>query len=106
MTTPKPKRVKLTPVDKKQCQANIQINNFMSMGGFIRQERCKNLPLYIAKENKPGEDGRRGSMSLCDSCVDNLLRQFPVDYATLTLINENKIAQNKTTKENQAPQQA
>lgn len=66
------KKEKLTPPDRKQCQAfpNQLKWNPWSVGGAPRQMpvRCSNKPTWIAKETKPGEDGQRGSMSLCEEC--------------------------------------
>jgi hypothetical protein len=32
--------------------------------------RCENEPFVIAEEIEPGEDGERGSMSLCADCFE------------------------------------
>ena len=40
----------------------------------------------IATEVKPGEDGRIGSMSLCDRCFEVLQKQLPAGTATFERI--------------------
>lgn len=55
----------LVPPDLVQCQAEYTDWSFMTLGP--RQYfRCKNKPAFVVTENKPGEDGRIGSMSLCE----------------------------------------
>ena len=49
-------------------------------------ERCKNKPDFICTENKPGEDGQRGSMSLCIGCTSVMRKQLGRDFATIELI--------------------
>ena len=66
--------------------------SFMTLGPRLAQERCKNIPTVIVKENKPGKDGRRGSMSLCDECLKALERMVGKKYATITLIKRKVIA--------------
>ena len=58
----------------------------MTFGGVVKQVRCSNTPDWIAKENMPATDGRRGSMSLCDDCAQEMLRRFGPDLASLTRI--------------------
>lgn len=83
--TKKPKKQKLIPPDPNQCQAEVPVGtNAFTIGGpnmFVR-ERCKNKPTVIVKENKPGPDGQRGSMSLCDGCLKQLVKQLGSSYAT------------------------
>ena len=40
-------------------------------------ERCSNVPTVVATEIKPGDDGARGSMSLCDECRAVFVRKYP-----------------------------
>lgn len=67
----------LIPPDTKRCQT--------IHGGAFRlgpPTRCYAKPLYIATERRPGADGRKGSMSLCESCRDALVRDLGPDYCT------------------------
>jgi len=73
MTTKKPR---LIPPDRKRCQVEKRNGTFMSFGP-TKLTRCKNRAEFIAQETKPGEDGRKGSMSLCGSCAQVCLMQFP-----------------------------
>lgn len=43
-------------------------NSFMTLGGRPGLERCSNKAKLIVSEDEPGDDGQRGSMSMCDSC--------------------------------------
>lgn len=51
------------------------------MGGHIGDPRngyrvrCDNKPTVIAIEKTPGDDGERGSMSLCDECLEAMDKQ-------------------------------
>lgn len=46
------------------------------MGGSPRQvERCSNKPGYLITELKPGKDGRKGSMTLCDFCKREFVKK-------------------------------
>jgi hypothetical protein len=58
----------------------------MTLGGKPGLERCTKKPSVIATENKPGKDGRKGSMSLCDDCAKVLVEQLGPSYATMTPI--------------------
>lgn len=68
----------LIPPDLKQCQAEKTTgDSFMTIGGRPgKMERCKAVPTVVVRERKPGEDGRRGSMSLCDSCLTAFRERF------------------------------
>jgi hypothetical protein len=81
--------VPLTPPDPKQCQAEKPNGvTFMTMGGRHKMVRCTNEPVFIVTEKKPGEDGQKGSMSLCASCLAVFAKQAPEGYATITHIKE------------------
>lgn len=54
----------LVPPDPSRCQADVPT------GGPS-----------ILTEKEPGEDGKRGSMSLCDDCKVEFLEQFGKEYA-------------------------
>lgn len=75
--------------DLEQCQADKPGNGPFTMGGEIGdpkngyRTRCKAGPTVIATEKRPGEDGRRGSMSLCDDCLKALRKELGDDHVTL-----------------------
>jgi hypothetical protein len=50
-------------------------------------ERCTNQPTIIATETKTGEDGQKGSMSLCEDCLKIFKQKFPKGYATFKKIH-------------------
>ena len=60
MTT-KVKTCKLTPVDKKRCQAEQRVGAFQF--GPPSLTRCNSKAKWIATERKRGKDGLKGSMS-------------------------------------------
>lgn len=64
-------------VDLKQCQAEISTATFMSLGGQHKFIRCTKIPTVIATERKPGRDGKKGSMSLCNSCCLEMKTRNP-----------------------------
>jgi hypothetical protein len=68
--------LKLIPADRKRCQAE-KPNGPFRMGGPAFT-RCANKPAFIAKEERPGEDGKRGSMSLCPSCYSVFTQQVGI----------------------------
>jgi hypothetical protein len=80
----------LVPPDLERCQAEKPGNGPFIIGGKIGdpkngyRTRCSNRPTVIATEKKPGSDGRRGSMSICDECLPYLIRQMGKEYAELT----------------------
>ncbi len=55
---------KLDPADLKQCQTEELEGSFMTFGPRSYR-RCKEPPMWVATEKCKGEDGRRGSMSMC-----------------------------------------
>lgn len=71
MTKAKKELKPLEPVDHARCQADIRsaYTPFI-LGGDVggKWGRCKEKPTWYARETKPGSDGRKGAMSLCDSC--------------------------------------
>lgn len=88
------KKPKLIPPDLKRCQAEKPNGcTFMSLGGVPRMIRCKNTPEFVAKERKPGKDGRRGSMSICRECLGVMVSQRGPNYAKLTPIYKLKSSQ-------------
>ena len=71
----------LSPPDKKQCQAEIKEGSFMTLGPRSWY-RCTNKPVVIVTEAKAGPDGKKGSMSLCKSCRDMMIKKLGRKYFT------------------------
>ena len=49
--------------------------------------RCKNKPVAIVAEAKPGPDGQKGAMSMCEDCLA-VFRKNPAyntDFITIYL---------------------
>ncbi len=86
---PKPK---LIPPDKKRCQAlRPNGNNFMTFGGVVGMERCKEVPTVIITElNRSEIDGLIGSMSLCDHCLGKAKEQLGEAYFIVKEIKRKK----------------
>lgn len=82
----------MTPPDRSRCQARIPGNGPFTMGGFIGDPRdgyrvrCSQKPTVIVTERQPGADGFCGSMSLCDRCWAELLKQSGDAYVTFKAI--------------------
>ena len=80
-------KIKLIPPDKKQCQRNFlegcwpDAKHFMVMGPK-NLRRCTNKPVVIAYEKNVGEDGVKGSMSLCQTCWSDMIKMCGEDFAT------------------------
>jgi hypothetical protein len=66
----------LTAPDLAICQARPNMLKWspFTLGPKPVPVRCTNRARFVAVENKPGDDGRIGSMGLCGDCVA-LLRQ-------------------------------
>lgn len=74
----------LTPPDFDRCQAEKPNgHSFMTLGGRPALERCDRKPTVLVVENTPGEDGRKGSMTLCDGCLAVFRKQMPKGFATV-----------------------
>jgi hypothetical protein len=74
---------KLIPPDHEQCQAEKPNGyTFMTLGGRPGRVRCENKPITIATEVVLGQDGSRGSMSLCAECWKVMLKQLGPFYAS------------------------
>lgn len=75
----------LTPPDLSQCQAEVPNNySFMTLGGQPgTRSRCVNMPVVIATEKRPGSDGKRGSMSLCERCWGVFKNTYDDSYASI-----------------------
>ena len=83
------KKAALIPPDKERCQC-MKPNGctFMSLGGAPGLVRCSDKPTVIVREVRPGDDGRRGSMSLCDHCLGVMQQQCGTGFATVTPIKK------------------
>lgn len=64
----------LIPPDLKRCQAEWLAGSFLTLGPRYN-ERCLVAPKFILREVKPGKDGRMGSMSLCEFCLNVFKRR-------------------------------
>ena len=74
--------MKLTPPDKKQCQAMVPNgNNFMTFGGVVGRTQCTNRPSSIIKEVLSHHDDKNcGSMSVCKSCLEKAYELYGKKY--------------------------
>lgn len=52
------------------------------------RERCKATAVLYATQRKPGPNGQRGMMKLCDACWQILVAQLGADYATAQKIDK------------------
>ena len=69
----------MIPIDKERCQAEKpNKNNAFTLGGFPtgKMKRCENKPTIIATEKKEGSDGLKGSMTMCDDCLNVASKQL------------------------------
>jgi len=66
----------LIPPDYKRCQAEVLPGSFMTLGPRV-WKRCHNQPTVIVEESSPGEDGKIGSMSLCEDCLKVFKLKYP-----------------------------
>ena len=73
---------KIEPIDIVECQAEQRTGSFMTLGPRP-VVRCKNPPVYIAIEKKPGKDGLTGGTSLCRACSTVMRERMGKDYANI-----------------------
>lgn len=80
----------LTPPDFGCCQAEItDAHNPFGIGAPPPSpRRCTARPQYLLTEKEPGEDGQRGSMTLCESCLEQFRQRMPADYAEVKALSE------------------
>lgn len=58
------------PPDTERCQVERLEGSFMTLGPR-RMVRCDRAPTVVVKEvQTDAKDGERGSMSMCDQCLD------------------------------------
>ena len=76
----------LIPPDMNQCQAEQRLGSFMTLGprSLIR---CTNRPVWLATERKPGEDGLKGSMTLCHGCAERMKKKLGRNHCVFTPID-------------------
>jgi hypothetical protein len=87
---------KLTPPDYDRCQGESKNNNPFTMGGVIgRWVRCNQKPTTLLEEMSPGEDGKMGSMTLCDDCLAIFKKMFPGTKVKFTEIKKIKKGKKK-----------
>lgn len=83
------RKPKLEPVDLERCQCEeTPAHSFMTFGPKPKTQRCDQKPVWVATENKPGEDGLMGSMSLCEAHRQSLIKKMGTDFATIVKIKE------------------
>jgi len=67
----------LTPPDLNSCQVDVHNGcGPFSIGGRSQYEQCTTEPKYIVYEIEPGEDGLKGSMSMCVKHKDIFINQY------------------------------
>ena len=77
----------MIPIDKDRCQTEKpnKVNHF-TLGGEPKMIRCNNKPTVIATETKPNKDGIKGSMTMCDECLQVAKNQLPEFYFDIVKI--------------------
>jgi hypothetical protein len=89
------RRKQLTPPDLARCQAE-KPRSFMTLGGDLHErDRCSEAPTVIVTERKPGADGQRGSMSLCDACLAVAKKQLGATSFTVRRVKPRTRARRK-----------
>lgn len=94
----------LTPPDRERCQARVPTGGPFVIGGPSGDPRdgyrvrCTNTPVVIATEVAPGEDGRKGSMSLCERCRGEFEKEMKGAY-TFERLGDDDDAQVRALKE-------
>lgn len=92
----------LIPPDYSRCQAEMQVYLPFIMGGNVHQwVRCDTKPRWLAEEKKPGPDGQKGSMTLCDNCKKKLKLKYGKEGLALpkiTRINQEGELHGRTRK--------
>lgn len=78
-------KIKLIPPDINQCQVEKPNGNtFMTFGGTPKLVRCTNQPTVVVYEKRKRDDGLKGSMSMCSTCLEMFYKQMPpsleIDY--------------------------
>lgn len=79
----------LDPIDVRRCQAiKPNGNSFMTIGGVVGRERCKNTATCIIIQISPAEDGLRGGMSVCNECLEVAKFQLGADTFVIQYIED------------------
>ncbi len=79
----------LIPPDRRKCQAeSVQYRVLNTPNPTYLLARCGAVPRWIATEKEPGEDGRRGSMSLCGACRQMVLTRAAAGEIPLPLFEK------------------
>lgn len=83
------KVVELEPVDLTRCQADYKEPHQPFRLGFAppHWKRCENKPTVVATEAKV-QLGVRGSMSMCDNCLQEAVKRLGRKYFTYKEIKE------------------
>lgn len=93
---------KLIPPDYSRCQAERKVYLPFIMGGNVNQwVRCDIKPRWLAEEKKPGPDGVKGSMTLCDNCKKQMKKKYGKEGLALpkiTPINREGTTHGRTRK--------
>ena len=89
--------MKLIPPDYKQCQAEVRSYHPFQMGGEVYgTKRCESKPTVIITECKKNEeDGKKGSMSLCDDCLIKATKKLGKNYFTIKKLSRAVIMANR-----------
>ena len=78
----------MIPIDKERCQAEKPNGqSLMTYGGGHKMIRCESKPAVIATETKAGNDGLKGSMTMCSECLDVAENQLPKGFFDIVNIN-------------------
>lgn len=65
----------LIPPDFAQCQAYPNVARWgpWTLGPRPKPVRCTRTPVWLAVEIVAGDDGKHGSMTLCQECAELML---------------------------------
>lgn len=74
-------KTKPKPPDPYRCQARWQEGSFMTFGPKP-WVRCSKRPTVVAIEKRSVDKQPKGSMSLCDECLVQLIAKASKNYAT------------------------
>lgn len=66
---------KLIPPSRTKCQCWWPESSIMTLGPRPTPTRCNRKVVAIITETNPGSDGKRGSMGVCQRCLDIALKR-------------------------------